>query len=102
MRSPTKLDGSERRSSEPSTRARRSSETVRAARPKGEHHVGDHATVTAAGQAAVGQGTANQAEGAVVTSMVDALEDILKWERASERAMRVATEQSTTELDPSN
>jgi len=38
----------------------------------------------------------------VVTSMVDALEDILKWERASERAMRVATDQSTTELDPSN
>jgi hypothetical protein len=38
----------------------------------------------------------------VVTSMVDALEDILKWERASERAMRVATEQNTTELDPSN
>ena len=37
----------------------------------------------------------------VVTSMVDALEDILKWERASERAMRVATE-STPELDPSN
>lgn len=38
----------------------------------------------------------------VVTSMVDALEDILKWERASERAMRVATEQSATELNPSN
>ena len=38
----------------------------------------------------------------VVISMVDALEDILKWERASERAMRVATEQCTTELDPSN
>ena len=36
----------------------------------------------------------------VVTTMVDALEDILKWERASERAIRVATEQSTT--DPSN
>ena len=79
MRSPTKLDGSERRSSEPSGSARRRSETVRAARPKGD---------------APG--------GAVVTSMVDALEDILKWERASERAMRVATEQSTTELDPSN
>ena len=28
-----------------------------------------------------------------VTSMVDALEDILKWERASERAMRIAREQ---------
>jgi hypothetical protein len=38
----------------------------------------------------------------VVTSMVDALEDILKWERASERAMRVAVAASATELDPSN
>jgi hypothetical protein len=38
----------------------------------------------------------------VVTSMVDALEDILKWERASERALRVAAVSSTTELDPSN
>jgi hypothetical protein len=36
----------------------------------------------------------------VVTSMVDALEDILKWERASERAIRVA-EASTTDLDVS-
>jgi hypothetical protein len=27
----------------------------------------------------------------VVTSMVDALEDILKWERDSERAIRVAS-----------
>ncbi len=35
----------------------------------------------------------------VVTSMVDALEDILKWERASERALRVADAQSTTELE---
>jgi hypothetical protein len=39
---------------------------------------------------------------AVVTSMVDALEDILKWERASERALRIASEQRPTELDPSN
>ena len=38
----------------------------------------------------------------VVTSMVVALEDILKWERASERAMRVATAHSPTKLDPSN
>ena len=37
----------------------------------------------------------------VVTSMVDALEDILKWERASERAIRVAAvaTASATELD---
>ncbi|CAN5910703.1 hypothetical protein BH11MYX4_BH11MYX4_61470 [soil metagenome] len=31
--------------------------------------------------------------------MVDALEDILKWERASERALRVAESASTTDLD---
>ena len=37
----------------------------------------------------------------VVTSMVDALEDILKWERASERAIRVAEAASTTDLDVS-
>jgi hypothetical protein len=37
----------------------------------------------------------------VVTSMVDALEDILKWERASERAIRVAEAASTTDLDAS-
>lgn len=36
----------------------------------------------------------------VVSSMVDALEDILKWERASERAMRVA-EASNADLDVS-
>lgn len=85
MRSPTKQDGTDRRSSEPSGRR---SETVRAARPKGERRVVEEANAKPAG--------------GVVTSMVDALEDILKWERASERAMRVATEQSTTELDPSN
>jgi len=86
MRSPTKQDSADRRSSEHRVAGtQRRSETVRAARP--------------AGRAA----TAEQPKtGAVVTSMVDALEDILKWERASERAMRVATEQSTTELDPSN
>ena len=37
----------------------------------------------------------------VVTSMVDALEDILKWERASERALRVAAEVSPTDQDVS-
>lgn len=58
--------------------------------------------MAAANHADVSQASANAPGGAVVTSMVDALEDILKWERASERAMRVATEQSTTELDPSN
>ena len=40
-------------------------------------------------------------KGGVVTSMVDALEDILKWERASERALRVAAESSTTDVDVS-
>ena len=79
MRSPTKQDGTDRRSTE------RRSETARTARPKGERRVVEEAN-----------------QGGVVTSMVDALEDILKWERASERAIRVATEQSTTELDPSN
>ena len=34
--------------------------------------------------------------------MVDALEDILKWERASERAMRVATGAQPDEARPSN
>lgn len=37
----------------------------------------------------------------VGTAMVDALEDILKWERASERAMRVAAT-STASLDDAN
>ncbi|MBS2013843.1 MAG: hypothetical protein JST00_13220 [Deltaproteobacteria bacterium] len=39
----------------------------------------------------------------VGTAMVDALEDILKWERASERALKVASA-STSSLDnlPSN
>ena len=89
MRSPTKQDSSDlvgRRTSE-----HRRSETVsgtRAARPKGQSRI---TTPPAPAE-----------KGAVVTSMVDALEDILKWERASERAMRVASEQSTTELDPSN
>ena len=87
MRSPTKQDGTERRSSDSSGRR---SETMRSARPKGER------------RGVVEEANANASQGGVVTSMVDALEDILKWERASERAMRVATEQSTTELDPSN
>jgi hypothetical protein len=76
MRSPTKQDGT--RNSE-----RRAKTARAAAAPKGE-------------------GQVEPTKASVVTSMVDALEDILKWERASERAMRVATEQSTTELDPSN
>lgn len=32
------------------------------------------------------------------TAMVDALGDILKWERASERALRVAADGSTADL----
>ena len=75
MRSPTKQDGTDRRKTE-----RRASGSSGSA-------TGERRVVEQRG---------------VVTSMVDALEDILKWERASERAMRVATEQSTTELDPSN
>jgi hypothetical protein len=37
----------------------------------------------------------------VLTSMVDALEDILKWERESERAMRVASVAPPVERDVS-
>ena len=84
MRSPTK-HGTDRRQTERrgSSGASSSTEAVtETAAPNGERRVVE--------------------QRGVVTSMVDALEDILKWERASERAMRVATEQSTTELDPSN
>lgn len=78
MRSPTKQD-TDRRKTE-----RRGGElkTSAASAPKGERRVVE--------------------QRGVVTSMVDALEDILKWERASERAMRVATAHSPTKLDPSN
>ena len=54
-----------------------------------------------AGSVKVGVRAAADQKGGVVTSMVDALEDILKWERASERALRVAAEVSTTDLDGS-
>lgn len=74
MRSPTKQDGDRRKTE------RRASGASKSA--NGERRVVE--------------------QRGVVTSMVDALEDILKWERASERAMRVATEQSATELNPSN
>jgi hypothetical protein len=73
MRSPTKQAGTDRRSAE------RRAEPVRAV--KGERRVVE--------------------QRGVVTSMVDALEDILKWERASERAIRVAEAASTTDLDVS-
>ena len=76
MRSPTKQDGTDRRKTE-----RRGGE-LKSAAPTGERRVVE--------------------QRGVVTSMVDALEDILKWERASERAMRVATAHSPTKLDPSN
>ena len=77
MRSPTKQDGTDRRKTE------RRAETSGSpgSRPR------DRRVVEQRG---------------VVTSKVDALEDIHKWERASERAKRVATEKSPTELDPSN
>ena len=76
MRSPTKQDGTDRRKVERRTSGSSSVQAV-----NGEKRVVE--------------------QRGVVTSMVDALEDILKWERASERAMRVAVE-STAELDPSN
>ena len=80
MRSPTK-HGTEQRVTESAgnTSARSNTETTP---PNGEGPVVEQRSV--------------------VTSMVDALEDILQWERASERALRVAAEQKTTELDPSN
>lgn len=97
MRSPTKQDGTDRR------------KTERRASASGAIRVGASAnapeTVEVGAVAGVAGATGERRvveQRGVVTSMVDALEDILKWERASERAMRVATEQSTTELDPSN
>ena len=64
---------------------------VEAARPASAGSVKAGARQSAAADQKVG----------VVTSMVDALEDILKWERASERALRVAGESSTTDVDGS-
>ena len=87
MRSPTK-HGTDRR------------KTERRASTSGSSTGTETVTETAA--PAVGGERRVVEQRGVVTSMVDALEDILKWERASERAMRVATDQSTTELDPSN
>lgn len=75
MRSPAKHDGTDRRNSE--RRASASATPV----------TGERRVVEQRG---------------VVTSMVDALEDILKWERASERGMRIAIAVRPTELDPSN
>lgn len=37
-------------------------------------------------------------QGGVAASMVDALEDILKWERASERALHVAADTSVRDV----
>lgn len=42
-----------------------------------------------------------QEQRGMATAMVDALEDILKWERASERAMKVAPSSPTLENAPS-
>ncbi len=70
MRSPTKQDGADRRGSERRREPERRSDTVRAV-------VSERRVVEQRGIAA---------------SMVDALDDILKWERASERAVRVARE----------
>ena len=96
MRSPTKQETSQARAAgRTSDRASGTTRTARATR-------GERQPAVAAEQGDAASTTASTPKGSVVTSMVDALEDILKWERASERAMRVATEQSTTELDPSN
>ncbi len=66
-----------------------------------ERHVEAASRPASAGSVKVGVSAAADQKGGVVTSMVDALEDILKWERASERALRVAAEASTTDLDGS-
>ncbi|MDB4945741.1 MAG: hypothetical protein JWP97_5275 [Labilithrix sp.] len=71
MRSPTK-DASDRRVAE---RRSEPSRGVEARRPEAGAVPGERRVVE---QRKVG------------TAMVDALEDILKWERASERALRVA------------
>jgi hypothetical protein len=97
MRSPTKQETSQARARGPGRTSDRASGTTRTARATR----GERQPALAAEQGDATTTTATP-KGSVVTSMVDALEDILKWERASERAMRVATEQSTTELDPSN
>ncbi|MBX3186379.1 MAG: hypothetical protein KF819_05155 [Labilithrix sp.] len=78
MRAPNKQDA-DRRTTERRGRDDRREDTVRSAS-------GDRRVVDQRG---------------VATSMVDALEDILKWERASERAMKIADVPSTTDV-PSN
>lgn len=78
MRSPTKQDGSDCRKTERRGDGERRSDGVRSV-------VGDRRVVEQRGIAA---------------SMIDALHDILKWERASERALRAAAEaQSAPDLD---
>ena len=74
---PTSKDAGERRKAERRTApADRRSDAVRAA-------AGDRRVVDSRGLGA---------------AMVDALEDILQWERASERAMKAAEKASSTKL----
>jgi hypothetical protein len=68
MRSPTKQDGTNRRVSDRRQKQERRTDDVRAVS-------GDRRLVEQRGLA---------------ESMIDALHDILKWERASERALRAA------------
>jgi hypothetical protein len=79
MRTPNKQNATDRRKTERRGREERRADAVRSG-------TGDRRVVDQRG---------------VATSMVDALEDILKWERASERAMKVADVSSTTDI-PSN
>jgi hypothetical protein len=78
MSSPTKKTGeTDRRTAERRTvRAERRSEVTRAV-------AGERREVDQRG---------------VATAMVDALEDILKWERASERVLKVAAKTSASDL----
>ena len=44
------------------------------------------------------EASARTGQGTVGKAMVDALEDILKWERASERVLKAAQADSTSDL----
>jgi hypothetical protein len=76
MRSPSK-QGSDRRTTERRANEERRSDGVRAAAT--ERRVVE--------------------QRGIAEAMVDALDDILKWERESERALRVAAESSTSGSD---
>ncbi|AKU94288.1 hypothetical protein AKJ09_00952 [Labilithrix luteola] len=75
-----KQNGTERRTSERRIAVERRSDTMRAA-------TGERREVEQRG---------------MVESMTDALEDILRWERASERALRIAAPAEVQKPSPSS